>query len=201
MTDSNWWKHALIYQIYPRSFFDSNNDGIGDLPGITQKLDYVAALGVDAVWISPFFQSPMDDFGYDVSDYCAVDPIFGTLEDFRQLLERAHQLDLKVLIDQVWCHTSEQHAWFRESASSRDNAKADWYVWEDALPDGSAPNNWLATFGGPAWAWHPGRQQYYLHHFLQQQPALNWYNPQVQAALLEVGRFWLIWVWTAFALM
>jgi alpha-glucosidase len=189
--NEQWWKHALIYQIYPRSFFDSNDDGIGDLWGITQKLDYVAALGVDAVWISPFYRSPMEDFGYDISDYRAVDPIFGTLDDFRELLEKAHGLGLKVLIDQVWCHTSDQHPWFAQSASSRDNPKSDWYVWADAKEDGSVPNNWLATFGGPAWSWNPERQQYYLHHFLPQQPALNWYNPDVQAALLDVGRFWL----------
>lgn len=191
MSNTTWWKHALIYQIYPRSFFDSNGDGIGDLQGITQKLDYIAALGVDAVWISPFYPSPMEDFGYDISDYCGVDPIFGTLDDFKTLLGQAHSRGLKVLIDQVWCHTSDQHPWFIESARDRDNPKADWYVWENAGEDGQPPNNWLATFGGPAWHWCPQREQYYLHHFLHQQPALNWYNAEVRQALLDVGRFWL----------
>jgi alpha-glucosidase len=189
--NSNWWQHAVIYQIYPRSFYDSNSDGIGDLPGIWQKLDYVASLGVDAVWISPFYPSPMADFGYDVQDYCGVDPMFGTLADFKAVLEKAHQLNLKVLMDQVWCHTSNQHPWFIESCKDRTNSKADWYVWVDGNAEGQAPNNWLAIFGGQAWTWHPGRQQYYLHHFLQEQPALNWYNPAVQQAMLDVGRFWL----------
>jgi len=148
---NDWWRSAVIYQIYPRSFADSNADGIGDLPGILHKLDYVASLGVDAVWISPFFKSPMKDFGYDISDYRAVDPIFGTLEDFKDILRAAHDRDLKVLIDQVWNHTSDQHPWFLESRESRDNPKADWYVWVDPKPDGTPPNNWLATFGGSAW--------------------------------------------------
>jgi alpha-glucosidase len=188
---SNWWRSAVIYQIYPRSFVDSNGDGIGDLPGILQKLDYVANLGVDAVWISPFFKSPMKDFGYDISDYRAVDPIFGTLDDFKAILAAAHDRNLKVLIDQVWNHTSEEHPWFLESRASRDNGKADWYVWVDAKPDGSPPNNWLSTFGGSAWAWAPERQQYYLHNFLTSQPDLNWYNPEVAAAILDTAQFWL----------
>jgi alpha-glucosidase len=187
----NWWRSAVIYQIYPRSFYDSNGDGIGDLPGIIQKLDYLVSLNVDAIWVSPFFPSPMKDFGYDISDYCAVDPIFGTLEDFKTLLSKAHHHGLKVLIDQVWNHTSDQHPWFQESRSSRNNPKADWYVWADPKPDGSPPNNWLATFGGSAWAWEEQRQQYYLHNFLTSQPDLNWYNPEVMAAILEVARFWL----------
>lgn len=188
---SEWWRSAVIYQIYPRSFADSSGDGIGDLPGILQKLNYVDSLGVDAVWISPFFKSPMKDFGYDISDYRAVDPIFGTLDDFKAILEAAHDRNLKVLIDQVWNHTSEEHPWFEESRSSRDNPKADWYVWVDPKPDGSVPNNWLATFGGSAWAWEPQRQQYYLHNFLESQPDLNWYNPEVVEAILDTAKFWL----------
>ena len=188
---SDWWRSAVIYQIYPRSFADSNGDGIGDLPGILQKLDYVASLGVDALWISPFFKSPMKDFGYDISDYRAVDPLFGTLDDFKAILAAAHDRNLKVLIDQVWNHTSDEHAWFVESRASRDNAKADWYVWAEAKPDGTPPNNWLSTFGGSAWAWEPQRQQYYLHNFLDSQPDLNWYNPAVVEAILDTARFWL----------
>ncbi|MBP8272630.1 MAG: alpha-glucosidase, partial [Sphaerotilus sp.] len=145
---NDWWRGAVIYQIYPRSFQDSNADGVGDLPGITRRLEHVAALGVDAIWISPFFKSPMKDFGYDVSDYRDVDPLFGTLADFDALLARAHQLGLRVMIDQVLSHTSDQHAWFQESRLSRDNPKHDWYVWADAKPDGTPPNNWLSVFGG-----------------------------------------------------
>ncbi|HEV2596365.1 MAG TPA: alpha-glucosidase family protein [Sphingomicrobium sp.] len=191
VTHSDWWRGAVIYQIYPRSFADSNGDGIGDLPGITAKLDYVASLGVDAIWLSPFFTSPMKDFGYDVSDYLAVDPIFGTLDDFDALVERAHALGLKVVIDQVYCHTSDQHDWFSESRSDRSNPKADWYVWADAKPDGSPPSNWQSVFGGPAWEWDSRRGQYYLHNFLSGQPDLNLHNPAVQDALLEVAKFWL----------
>jgi len=186
-----WWRGAAIYQIYPRSFADTNGDGIGDLPGITAKLDYVASLGVDAIWLSPFFTSPMRDFGYDVADYCAVDPVFGSLQDFDALVSRAHKLGLKVIIDQVYSHSSDQHAWFQESRSSRDNAKADWYVWADAKPDGSPPNNWQSVFGGPAWTWDGRRGQYYLHNFLPEQPDLNVHNAAVQDALLGVARFWL----------
>ncbi|MFE4107166.1 alpha-glucosidase family protein [Almyronema epifaneia] len=187
----DWWRSAFIYQIYPRSFMDSSGDGVGDLAGILQKLDYVMSLGVDAIWISPFFKSPMKDFGYDISDYCAVDPIFGTLQDFQQILAAAHQRGLKVLIDQVWNHTSDQHPWFQESRSSRDNPKADWYVWADPKPDGTPPTNWLATFGGSVWTWEPRRQQYYLHNFLVEQPDLNWYNLEVIEAIKQVARFWL----------
>jgi alpha-glucosidase len=190
-TPNEWWRSAVIYQIYPRSFSDSNGDGIGDLPGILQKLDYIASLGVDAIWISPFFKSPMKDFGYDISDYRAVDPIFGTLEDFKEILDAAGDRNLKVLIDQVWNHTSDEHPWFLESRSSRDNPKADWYVWADAKPDGTPPNNWLSTFGGSAWTWEPRRQQYYLHNFLEGQPDLNWYNAEVVEAILDTARFWL----------
>lgn len=188
---NDWWRSAAIYQVYPRSFFDSNGDGIGDLPGIIKKLDYIAKLEVDAVWISPFFKSPMKDFGYDISDYRAIEPIFGTMDDFKLLLKEAHRRDLKILIDQVWNHTSEAHPWFQESRQSRDNAKADWYVWEDAKADGSPPNNWRSTFGGSAWEWDESRQQYYLHSFLAAQPDLNWYNPAVKEAILDVARFWL----------
>ena len=186
-----WWRGAVIYQIYPRSFADSNGDGVGDLPGITAKLDYVASLGVDGIWLSPFFRSPMKDFGYDVSDYCDVDPVFGTLADFDALLARAHALGLKVIIDQVYSHTSDEHPWFVESRASTTNPMADWYVWAPAKPDGTPPNNWQASFGGPAWTWGPRRRQYYLHNFLTQQPDLNFHNPEVQTAVLEAARFWL----------
>ncbi|NBC35189.1 DUF3459 domain-containing protein [Novosphingobium sp. FSY-8] len=186
-----WWRGASIYQIYPRSFFDSNGDGVGDLPGITARLDHIAALGVDAIWISPFFTSPMADFGYDVADYCDVDPIFGTLADFDALIARAHALGLKVTIDQVFAHTSDQHPWFIESRQSRDNPRADWYVWQDAKPDGTPPCNWQSVFGGPAWTWDARRCQYYMHQFLKEQPQLNAHNPAVQDALLDALRFWL----------
>lgn len=189
--DADWWRSAVIYQVYPRSYLDTNGDGIGDLAGIEQRLDYLAWLGVDAVWVSPFFTSPMKDFGYDVSDYCGIDPMFGTHEDFDRLLEKAHALGIRVLIDLVLSHTSDQHEWFRESRQSRDNAKADWYVWVDPQPDGSPPNNWFSIFGGSAWAWESGRQQYYLHNFLDSQPDLNYHNPEVQTAILDVVRFWL----------
>lgn len=186
-----WWRGATIYQVYPRSFADSNGDGIGDLPGITGKLDYIASLGVDAVWLSPFFVSPMKDFGYDVADYRDVDPIFGTLADFDALIAKAHSLGLKVLIDQVYSHTSDQHEWFSESRSSRDNPKADWYVWADAKADGSPPNNWQSVFGGPAWTWDARRGQYYMHNFLSSQPQMNAHLPEVQDALLGTAQFWL----------
>ncbi|MGV6849190.1 MAG: alpha-amylase family glycosyl hydrolase, partial [Marinibacterium sp.] len=167
---ADWWRGGVIYQVYPRSFQDSNGDGIGDLPGITRRLGHIAGLGVDAVWISPFFTSPMKDFGYDVSDYRDVDPMFGTLADFDALLARAHDLGLKVMIDLVLSHSSDQHPWFAESRASRENPRSDWYVWADPKPDGTAPNNWLSIFGGPAWHWDPRRQQYYLHNFLASQP-------------------------------
>ena len=190
-TGIEWWRGAFIYQIYPRSFADSNGDGIGDLPGITAHLAHVARLGADAIWISPFFVSPMDDFGYDVADYCDVDPLFGTLADFDALLARAHALGLKVIIDLVLSHSSNRHPWFVESRSSRDNEKADWYVWADPKPDGTPPNNWLSIFGGVAWEWDTRRRQYYLHNFLASQPDLNFHNPEVQSALLDIARFWL----------
>lgn len=189
--DRDWWRGAVIYQIYPRSFQDSNGDGIGDLGGVLMRLPYIASLGVDAIWISPFFKSPMADFGYDVSDYCDVDPMFGTLADFDAVVAEAHRLGLKVMIDLVLSHTSDMHPWFVESRSSHENDKADWYVWADPRPDGTPPNNWLAIFGGSAWSWDTRRQQYYLHNFLAAQPDLNFHNPQVQEALLGVTRFWL----------
>ena len=186
-----WWRGAILYQIYPRSFVDSNGDGVGDLRGAIEKLDYVARLGVDGIWLSPFFRSPMKDYGYDVSDYRDVDPLFGSLADFDALLTRAHALGLKVIIDQVYSHTSDAHAWFMESRESRTNPKADWYVWADAKPDGTPPNNWQAMFGGAAWEWDARRRQYYLHNFLTEQPDLNVRNAAVQDALLDVARFWL----------
>ena len=186
-----WWRGGVIYQIYPRSFLDSDGDGVGDLPGICARLDYVASLGVEAIWIAPFFTSPMADFGYDIADYRDVDPLFGTLADFDRLLARAHRLGLKVMIDQVLSHTSVEHPWFRESRQSRDNPKADWYVWADPKADGTPPNNWLSLFGGSAWQWEPRRGQYYLHNFLAQQPDLNFHQPAVRAAMLENVRFWL----------
>jgi alpha-glucosidase len=189
--DEAWWRGAVIYQIYPRSFADSNGDGVGDLPGITARLDHVASLGVDAIWLSPFFTSPMKDYGYDIANYRDVDPIFGTLADFDALLARAHSLGLRVIIDQVYAHTSDEHAWFQESRRSRHNPKADWFVWADAKPDGSPPNNWQSVFYGPCWTWDARRGQYYLHNFLPEQPNLNGHNPAVQDALIDTARFWL----------
>jgi len=186
-----WWREAIIYQVYPRSFLDTNGDGVGDLPGITAKLDYIASLGVDIVWISPFFKSPMKDFGYDVSDYCDVDPLFGNLADFDALIAKAHGLGIKIMIDQVMSHTAEAHPWFAESRQSRDNPKADWYVWADPRPDGNPPNNWLSVFGGSSWHWDTRRKQYYLHNFLVSQPDMNFHHPQVQQAHLDSLRFWL----------
>jgi len=189
--DRDWWRGAVIYQIYPRSFQDSNGDGIGDLKGISARLPHIAALGADAIWISPFFPSPMKDFGYDVSNYSDVDPMFGTLSDFDGLIAEAHRLGLKVMIDLVMSHSSDQHSWFIESRSSRYNPKADWYVWADAKPDGTPPCNWLSIFGGSAWHWDPTRMQYYMHNFLTSQPDLNLHNAEVQDALLDMTRFWL----------
>ncbi|NDV51779.1 MULTISPECIES: alpha-glucosidase [unclassified Salipiger] len=189
--DRDWWRGAVIYQVYPRSFQDSNGDGVGDLLGISRRLPHIASMGVDAVWISPFFRSPMKDFGYDVSDYCDVDPMFGSLADFDVLIETAHKLGLKVLIDLVMSHSSDQHPWFQESRSSKDNLRANWYVWADAKPDGTPPNNWLSIFGGSAWQWDTTRCQYYLHNFLTSQPDLNFHEPEVQKTLLDVAEFWL----------
>jgi alpha-glucosidase len=186
-----WWQGAVIYQIYPRSFADANGDGVGDLAGITARLDHVASLGVDAIWLSPFFTSPMRDFGYDVADYRDVDPIFGTLADFDALVARAHALGLRVIIDQVFAHTSDQHPWFLASRRHRHGDHAGWYVWADPRPDGSPPSNWQSVFGGPAWTWDARRRQYYFHNFLKEQPQLNGHHPQVQQALLDVARYWL----------
>jgi alpha-glucosidase len=190
-SDENWWRGAVIYQVYPRSFQDTDGDGMGDLRGVTRRLPHIASLGVDAIWLSPFFTSPQADMGYDVSDYCDVDPMFGTLADFDEMLAEAHRLGLKVIIDQVISHTSDRHPWFVESRSSRTNPKADWYVWADPKPDGTAPNNWLSIFGGPGWEWDGVRRQYYLHNFLSSQPDLNFHNPGVQEAVLATVRFWL----------
>lgn len=187
----DWWRGAVIYQVYPRSFKDTNGDGIGDLKGIAEKLDYIAGLGVDAVWISPFLKSPMKDFGYDVSDYRDVDPLFGTLEDFRALLDKAHRLNLKIIMDMVFSHTSDQHPWFIESHQSRDNPKADWYVWADPKEDGTPPNNWVSVFGGSSWQYDSWRGQYYLHNFLTSQPDLNVHNADVQKEILDTMKFWL----------
>ncbi|MBB5447653.1 MULTISPECIES: alpha-amylase family glycosyl hydrolase [unclassified Paraburkholderia] len=191
MSELAWWQRGVIYQIYPRSFQDSDGDGIGDLPGISARLEYVAALGVDAVWISPIYPSPMADFGYDVADYCNIDPIFGTLDGFKQLMGHAHRLGLKVLLDFVPNHSSSRHPWFEESRSSRDNPKRDWYLWRDPAPDGGPPNNWLSRMGGSAWEWDEVTGQYYYHAFLREQPDLNWRNPQVRRAMDQVLRFWL----------
>lgn len=189
--NNDWWKGAVIYQVYPRSFQDTTGDGYGDLAGVTKRLDYISSLGVDAIWLSPFFTSPMADMGYDVSDYCNVDPMFGTLADFDELVAQAHRLGLKVIIDQVISHTSDEHPWFVDSRTSRTNSKADWYVWANPKPDGTAPNNWMSIFGGPGWEWDGVRKQYYMHNFLASQPDLNFHNPDVQDALLASVKFWL----------
>ena len=186
-----WWQRATIYQIYPRSFKDSNGDGIGDLKGILEKLDYLVELGIQAIWLSPFYPSPMADFGYDVADYCNVDPLFGDLAAFDALLMAAHKRNLKLIIDWVPNHTSDQHPWFIEARSSRNASKRDWYIWRDPRPDGSAPNNWGSFFGGPAWTLDPTTGQYYLHQFVKEQPELNWRNPELRAAMLDTLRFWL----------
>ncbi|MGE3143469.1 MAG: alpha-amylase family glycosyl hydrolase [Hyphomonadaceae bacterium] len=191
MSAAPFWRGGVFYQIYPRSFCDADGDGVGDLKGALEKLDYVARLGVDGIWLSPFFRSPMADYGYDISDYTAVDPQFGTMADFDALLARAHALGLKLIIDQVYAHSSDAHAWFAESRASRQNPKADWYVWANAKADGTPPNNWQSLFGGPAWTWDARRRQYYLHNFLPAQPQLNVRNPAVADALLDVARFWL----------
>lgn len=191
MAQQQWYKGAVIYQVYPRSFQDSNNDGIGDLKGIINRIDYIKSLGVDAIWISPFFKSPMKDFGYDISDYRDIDPLFGDLNDFDELIKEAHERDIKIIIDQVLSHTSDQHQWFLDSRENQNNDKADWYVWADAKDDGTAPNNWLSIFGGGAWQWEPRRGQYYLHNFLTEQPDLNFHNPDVRKAVLDNVEFWL----------
>ncbi len=185
-----WWQHAIIYEIYPRSFQDSDGDGVGDLRGITSRLDYLKSLGLDAIWITPFFKSPNADFGYDVSDYTAIDPQYGTMADWDELVAEARKRGIRVMVDLVVNHSSAEHAWFRESRSSRTNAKADWYVWRDGTPD-TPPTNWKSIFGGPAWTWDPGRKQWYYHIFLPQQPDLNWQNPGLKQAMFDVVRFWL----------
>jgi oligo-1,6-glucosidase/alpha-glucosidase len=185
-----WWERGVVYQVYPRSFQDSDGDGVGDLAGIERRLDYIAALGVDAIWLSPIFPSPMADFGYDVADFCGIEPMFGTLEDFDRLLAAAHERGLKLLLDFVPNHSSDRHPWFIESRSSRDSPKRDWYIWRDAKPDGSPPNNWISDFGGSAWTWDEASGQYYLRAFLPEQPDLNWRNPELKAAMLDVLRFW-----------
>jgi alpha-glucosidase len=185
-----WWQKGVIYQIYPRSFQDSNGDGIGDLRGIAARLDYLASLGVDAIWLSPIFPSPMADFGYDVSNYTGIDPVFGTLQDFDALIAAAHAWGLKLLLDYVPNHSSDRHAWFEQSRSSRSNPKRDWYIWRDARPDGGPPNNWLSEFGGSAWSWDARTGQYYYHAYLKEQPDLDWRNPELRAEMLEVLRFW-----------
>jgi alpha-glucosidase len=187
----HWWQYGIIYQIYPRSFQDSNSDGVGDIAGIVSRLDYLKDLGVNAIWISPLFPSPMADFGYDISDYTDVHPLFGTLSDLDHLVEEVHKREMKIILDLVPNHTSDQHPWFLESRSSRDNPKRDWYLWYDAAPDGGPPNNWLAAFGGQAWEWDEKTGQYYYHAFLKEQPDLNWRNSEVQKAMLGVMRFWL----------
>ncbi len=186
-----WWQTGVVYQVYPRSFQDSNGDGVGDLPGILRRLDYLQWLGVDAIWVSPVYPSPMDDFGYDISDYTGIHPLFGNMQDFDRLLAETHRRGLKLILDLVPNHTSDQHPWFLASRSSRDNPKRDWYLWRDPQPDGTPPNNWLSEFGGPAWAWDEPTGQYYYHAYLKQQPDLNWRNPEVQEAMFGVMRFWL----------
>lgn len=190
-TITPWWQAGIIYQIYPRSFKDSNGDGVGDLQGVISQLDYLTWLGVDALWLSPFYPSPMADFGYDVTDYCDVDPIFGDLGTLDALTEQAHQRGIKVIIDCIPNHTSDEHPWFLASRSSRENPQRDWYVWADPKPDGSPPNNWLSVMGGSAWEWDEATAQYYLHTFLKKQVDLNWCNPAVKAAMFDVIRFWL----------
>jgi alpha-glucosidase len=190
MPKPKWYKNAIIYQIYPRSFADSNNDGVGDLRGITNRLGYLAELGVTGIWLSPINKSPMADFGYDISDYYDIDPLFGSLDDFDELIKKAHALKLKVLMDLVPNHSSDQHEWFIESRKSKDNPKRDWYIWKDAKSGGGPPTNWRSIFGGPAWTYDPATDQYYMHSFLKEQPDLNWANPEVQEAIKQIMRFW-----------
>ncbi|MEM6726948.1 MAG: alpha-amylase family glycosyl hydrolase [Pseudomonadota bacterium] len=191
MAKTEWWRGSVTYQIYPRSFMDAGGSGVGDLKGITSKLDYVASLGVDAIWLSPVFTSPMKDMGYDVADYTGIDPLFGTMADFDDMVDKAHELGLKVIIDQVISHCSDQHPHFEESRQSRDNPKSDWFIWADPKPDGVAPTNWMSVFGGPAWTWDTRRKQYYMHNFLSTQPDWNFHNQAVQDYLLSTMEFWL----------
>ncbi|HXL32655.1 MAG TPA: alpha-amylase family glycosyl hydrolase [Bradyrhizobium sp.] len=189
--DKLWWRHGIFYQIYPRSFQDTNADGVGDIKGIIERLPYLQSLGVDAIWLSPIFPSPMADFGYDIANYTGIDPLFGTMGDFDALVYTAHASGLKIILDLVPNHTSDQHPWFVESRGSCDNAKRDWYIWRDPAADGGPPNNWLSEFGGSAWQYDPTTRQYYYHAFLAQQPDLNWRNPEVRRAIYDVMRFWL----------
>jgi alpha-glucosidase len=186
-----WWQTAVVYQIYPRSFQDTDGDGVGDLEGIRRRLDYLSWLGIDAIWISPFYRSPMKDFGYDIADHCDVDPLFGTLEGFDRLLAEAHRHGIRVIVDYVPNHTSDRHPWFAASRAARDSDKRDWYIWRDGGPDGAPPNNWQSNFGGSAWTWDEATRQFYYHAFLREQPDLNWRNPAVRAAMMDVLRFWL----------
>jgi alpha-glucosidase len=185
-----WWKHGVIYQIYPRSFYDSNGDGVGDIPGIIEKLDYLADLGIDAIWLSPVNSSPMHDFGYDVSDYREIDPVFGTKKDFKRLISEAHGRNIRIIMDMVLNHTSYLHPWFIESRGSRDSAKRDWFIWRDGK-NGRPPTNWMSAFYGSAWEWDERTGQYYLHSFLREQPDVNWRNPGLKAAMFDVLRYWL----------
>ena len=189
--DKDWWRHGIFYQVYPRSFSDSDGNGVGDLRGIIARVPYLKSLGIDAVWLSPIFPSPMADFGYDISDYTGIDPLFGTMEDFDALVRAAHENGLKLILDLVPNHTSDQHPWFAEARSARDNPKRDWYIWRDPAPDGGVPNNWLSEFGGSAWQYDEATGQYYYHAFLAAQPDLNWRNPAVRQAIYDVMRFWL----------
>jgi alpha-glucosidase len=189
--DKDWWRHGIFYQVYPRSFQDSDGDGVGDLRGIIARLPYLKSLGIDAVWLSPIFPSPMADFGYDISDYAGIDPLFGTMDDFDALVDAAHENGLKIILDLVPNHTSDQHPWFAQARSARDNPKRDWYIWRDPAPDGGVPNNWLSEFGGSAWQYDDATGQYYYHAFLAAQPDLNWRNPAVRQAIYDVMRFWL----------
>ncbi len=192
MSDTHeWWQKGVIYQVYPRSFQDTDGDGVGDLRGIIDRLDYLHWLGVDAIWLSPIFPSPMADFGYDVSDYVNIDPLFGTLDEFDELLRVAHQLGMRIILDFVPNHTSDEHPWFQDSRSDRNHPKRDWYIWRDPAADGGPPNNWLSSFGGSAWTLDKATNQYYHHHFLSKQPDLNWRNPEVVDAMLDAMRFWL----------
>lgn len=191
MVQYAWWQSGVIYQVYPRSFMDGNNDGVGDLNGIAQRLDYLQWLGVEALWLSPIYPSPMADFGYDISNYVDIEPLFGNLEDFDRLLTEVHRRGMKLILDFVPCHTSDEHPWFRESRASRDNPKRDWYIWRDPAPDGGVPNNWLSEFGGSAWQYDEQTQQYYLHMFDVKQADLNWRNPEVREAMFAAMRFWL----------
>jgi alpha-glucosidase len=190
VTPARWWQTGLIYQIYPRSFVDSDGDGVGDLRGIVGRLDYLVELGVDAIWLSPIYPSPMADFGYDITDHCDVEPLFGTLGDLDDLVARAHERGIRVILDLVPNHTSSEHPWFVDARSSRESRHRDWYIWRDPLPDGSPPNNWESYFGGSAWWWDEPSGQFYLHLFHRTQPDLNWRNPQVKAAIHDVMRFW-----------